>query len=134
MSMRHPKLQQWDDTMKRMFDEIDDYLEDEWGDLYPLHPNRAQRGKTSNKEQDGLFNVGTFFSAGYGSELGRGYVIDINMVTLSRIPEDVRATIEEEVVTLVEEQLPKFFPDRDLKVSRDGFLYKIHGDFSLGSL
>ncbi|WP_319561174.1 hypothetical protein [Marispirochaeta sp.] len=132
--MRHPKLQQWDDTMKKMFDEIDNHLEDEWGDHFPLHPNRAGRGKTSNKEQDGLFNVGTFFSAGYGSELGRGYVIDIHMVTLSRIPDEVREEIEEEVVSLVRELLPKYFPDRDLKISRDGNVYKIHGDFSLGNL
>ncbi|ORC37358.1 hypothetical protein B4O97_03970 [Marispirochaeta aestuarii] len=134
MSMRHPKLQQWDETMKKMFDEIDDYLEEKYGHLYPLHPNRAKRGKTSNKEHDGLFNVGTSFTAGFGSELGKGYIIDIDMVTLTRIPDDVREEIEEEVVDLVQERLPRFFPDRDLTVSRDGHVYKIHGDFSLGSL
>ena len=42
MSMRHPKLQQWDETMKKMFDEIDDYLEEKYGHLYPLHPNREK--------------------------------------------------------------------------------------------
>ena len=36
MSMRHPKLQQWDETMKKMFDEIDDYLEEKYSKIYNL--------------------------------------------------------------------------------------------------
>ncbi len=132
--MRHPKINQWDKQMKSLFDEVDDYLEEHYGHLYPLHPNRASRGRTSNKEHDGLFNVGADFSSGYGSSIGRGYVIDVDMVTLSEVPDKVEHEIQEEVVQLVRERLPKYFPNRDLSVSRDGNVFKIHGDFSLGSL
>jgi hypothetical protein len=132
--MRHAKLVEWENTLKTMFDEIDDYLEDKYGNLYPLHPNRAARGGTSNKESDGLFNVGCAFSPGYGSELGRGYVIEVHMSTLSNIPEEIKMIIEKETADMVKVKLKIFFPDRELNVSKDGDVYKIFGDLSLGSL
>lgn len=132
--MRHPKMITWERTMKAMFDEIDDWLEDKYGHDFPLHPNRSRRGKTANKEMDGLFNVGADFSAGYGSRYGRGYVIQVRMSTLEHIPVKVRKSIEADVETLVSDKLPVFFPGRDLELERDGHLLKIIGDFSLGSV
>ena len=132
--MRHPKINSWDRTLKELFDEVDDYIEEKYGHRYTLHPNRAHRGRTSSKSQDGLFNVGADFSPGYGSELGRGYVIDVDMVTLEEVPEHVREQIEEDVVKFLRSKLPEYFPQRALQVSRDGRLYKIHGDFSLGNM
>ncbi len=79
---------EWDRRLKRLFDEVDDYLEDKYGDLFPLHPNRMKRGNTSNKEMDGLFNIGASFSPGYGTELGRGYVVDLHLSTLTRVDFD----------------------------------------------
>lgn len=127
----HPKLVEFERTLKSMFDEIDDYLEDRYGNLYPLHPNRTKRGGTSNKESDGLFNVGCAFSAGYGSQYGRGYVIDVHMSTLSDIPEEVKMIIERETVELVGVKLKTFFPNRNLKVEKDGNIYKIFGNLTL---
>lgn len=115
-----------------VFDRIDDALESKYGHLYPLHPARARRGATANKAYDGLFNVGAAFSAGYGSEHGRGYIVRIHMVTLSEVPDSMREMIEEEAVRMLRTQLAKAFPKRQLKVSRDGPVYKIHGDLSLG--
>jgi glutathione S-transferase len=132
--MRHPKLVEFDRKLKALFDSIDDYLEDKYGHLYPLHPARAERGKTSNKGQDGLFNVGVSFSPGYGSTYGRGYVIEVEMVTLANVPDYVREQIEQEVADVAAEKLPYYLPGRKLTVDRDGRLYKIHGDLSLGSL
>ena len=80
--MWHPKMAEFDDTMKMLFDEVDDYIEDLYGDKYALHPARPLRGETSNPESDGLFNIGAVFTPGYGSELGRGYLIDVSMSTL----------------------------------------------------
>jgi hypothetical protein len=40
----------------------------------------------------------------------------------------------EEAAVLVREKLPRFFPDRDLEVVRDGKRFKIIGDFSLGEV
>lgn len=132
--MRHLKAIEWEDRLKAVFDRIDDLLEERYGKKYPLHPNRPPRGATANREQDGLFNVGAAFSAGFGSKEGPGYIVEIRMATLSNIPEAVRREIEDRVVDLLRKELPKAFPDRELTVSRDGPVYKIHGDLSLGEV
>ncbi|MCK5736643.1 MAG: hypothetical protein KAH21_09200, partial [Spirochaetaceae bacterium] len=98
------------------------------------HPNRARRGKTSNKEMDGLFNIGADFTPGYGSSLGRGYVVTIRISTLDHIPVDIREKIKFDVELMVRERLPAVFPGRMLQVERDGNLLKIIGDFNLGSV
>ena len=132
--LSHPETNKWEKKLKKLFDEIDDYLESTYGGMYPLHPSRAKRGTTSNKEHDGLFNVGASFSTGLGSEFGPGYVIEIRLVTLSHVPGDLREEIEEEVVRLINQKLPLYFPGKSLTVVRDGNVYKIHGDLSLGNL
>ncbi len=130
----HNKSIKWDKTLKLLFDEIDDWLENRYGEEYLLHPNRPARGKTANKEMDGLFNIGADFSAGYGSRFGRGYVIQMRISTLENVPFEVREKLESEVENLVREKLPEFFPGRKLELKRDGNLLKIVGDFSLGSV
>ena len=132
--MFHPKTQAFDRRMKELFDEIDDYLEEEYGHRYPLHPNRPTRGATSNKAADGLFNVGVQFSAGYGSEAGRGYVVDFKISTLASVAPDERESLLEEVVDQIRLRLGRFFPGKSLEVVRDGSLFKIVGDFSLGRI
>jgi hypothetical protein len=127
-------LEKFDKKLKNLFDEVDDHLEEKYGDRYPLHPRRARRGMTSNKAHDGLFNVGAAFSAGFGSEHGRGYVLDIDMVTLKDVPGTVEEEIENEAVDFIRRSLPRYFPDRDLRVERDGRTFKIIGDLRLGRL
>jgi len=117
-----------------MFDEIDDWLEDRYGGKFQLHPNRPRRGRTSNRETDGLFNIGADFSLGYGSKLGRGYVVQIEMSTLEHIPWETRRRIDKDVEDLVRKKLPEFFPGRNLNLERDGNLLKIIGNFNLGSV
>jgi hypothetical protein len=73
----HPKTREWDRKLKAACDRIDHWLEKEYGSLYRLRPNRAPRGATSNPEMDGLFNVQTVFTPGYGSEKGRVYLVEI---------------------------------------------------------
>jgi len=127
-------LEAWERKLKGVFNEIDHYLEDKYGGLYPLHPARPKRGRTSNSSHDGLFNVGASYSLGIGSTYGEGYVVDVRMVTLQRVPEEVIDTIEEEVVVLLEQKLPEAFPDHKLQVELDGHVYKIFGDLDLGAL
>jgi hypothetical protein len=130
VAMRHPRLERWETELKAVFNRIDDRLEEKYGHLYPLHPARPGRGKTASKAQDGLFNIGASYSAGFGSGRGAGYVVEVRMVTLSRVPGEVRRRIEEEAVELLRRELPTAFPGRDLEVVRDGNLYKIYGDLS----
>jgi len=124
-------VESWEEKLKKLFDEIDDEIEERFGSLYDLHPARPKRGTTSNKEQDGLFDIGASFSAGFGSKQGRGYVLDIDMVTLDKVPKEVQRHIEDLVVDKIREKLPKFFPGKDLTVKRDRNVFKIIGDLSL---
>ena len=132
--MKHPRLKQFDDRLKALFDEVDDHLEERYGGRYPLHPARARKGATANKEQSGLFSVGASFSAGYGSEYGRGYVVEVEIVTLTEVPDEIEEEIDEEAARKVRELLPRYFPDRRLELVRDRRLLKIHGDLSLGTV
>jgi hypothetical protein len=130
--MEHPSLFKWEIQLKAVFDKIDDFLEEKYGKLYPLHPARLPRGATSNKEDDGLFNVGASFSAGFGSEIGPGYVVEIRMATLAKVPPEVKKQIELDVMTILRQELDIYFPNKILDVNKDGNVYKIHGDLSLG--
>jgi len=132
MSVRHPKVIEWERTLKKVFDDIDRDLEAAYGSRYPRHPVRQAKGKTSNPAHDGLFDLGAAFSAGYGSKYGRGYVVRLRVATLADVPEDVIEEMEDFVVKRLKAALPKAFPDRDLEVTRDGPVFKIHGDLSLG--
>ena len=125
-------MTEFDDRMKKLVDEVDHYIEDLYGDSYPLHPVRPARGQTSNPEDSGLFNIGVVFTPGYGSELGRGYLIDVAMSTLEKVDADVRRKIYETTAGKIGELLPIHFPERELTVLRDGNHFKIMGDFSLG--
>ena len=118
--------------MKELFDEVDHYIEDLYCGKYSLHPVRPLRGETANPEADGLFNVGANFTPGYGSELGRGYIIDVKIATLEKVDEGIRREIHTAVANKVEELLPLHFPERKLVVRRDINHYKIQGDFCLG--
>lgn len=133
MSSRHPKVVEWEQRLKQVFDKIDAELETGYGGRYPLHPARAQRGRTANPEHDGLFNLGAAFSAGYGSQHGAGYVVQLRVSTLQSVPANVLEEMEDMVVERLREELPRTFPGRELEVSRDGHVFKIHGDLSLGT-
>ena len=125
---------EFDDRLKKLFDEVDAYIEDHYGDRYDLHPVRPVRGETANPEADGLFNIGANFTPGFGSELGRGYLIDVSMSTLEKVDEAVSREIYEATAEKVRELLPIYFPERELTVRRDKNHFKIQGDFSLGEV
>ena len=132
--MWHPKMVEFDERMKKLFDEVDDYIEDLYGANYSLHPVRPPRHGTANPEADGLFNIGANFTPGFGSELGRGYIIVLSVSTLEKVDENVRREIYEAAAGKVRELLPIHFPERELSVQRDRDHFKIKGDFSLGEI
>jgi hypothetical protein len=130
----HPKLAAFTDTLERLFHEVDEILEDRWGDSFNLHPNRPQRGNTGNPEMDGLFEIMPDFTIGLGSQKGRGYLIGFRVATLDKIPPEQFEAFMTEAAALIQEKLPLYFPGRGLEVVRDGKRFKITGDFSLGEL
>ncbi|MDF7800756.1 hypothetical protein P4C99_14865 [Pontiellaceae bacterium B1224] len=125
------KAREWELRLKNVFDEIDVRLEDEYGERFKLHPSRPVEGRTSNPEMDGLFNVGASYSAGFGSKLGPGYVVDIRISTLQRISNELREELRDKVQTWLIEKLPVAFPENKLQVDKEHQHLRIHGDLSL---
>jgi hypothetical protein len=134
MSYVHPKLRAFTETLEALFREVDAALEDRYGGLFPLHPNRPRRGETGNPEMDGLFEVAPDFTAGFGSREGRGYLVSFRVATLERVPPAEFENLMAYAAALVRERLPRFFPGRPLELVRDGRYFKITGDFSLGEV
>ena len=108
----NPKLARWEAKLNKLLREIDAKLEEKYGHKWPLHPSRPDRGTAANPQYDGLFRLTASFSAGYGSELGPGYVFRVEIVTLSKVPDEVVRQIEEEAADLLREGLPHVFPGR----------------------
>ena len=130
----HPKLEAFTKTLESLFHQVDEILEVKWEGLYPLHPNRPQKGATVNPEMDGLFEIAPDFTLGLGSAHGRGYRISMRIATLDPVSAENRELLLGETAALVAERLPVFFPNRDLRVVKDPGGYKIIGDFSLGDV
>lgn len=129
--MRHVKAEEWEGRLKAVFDRIDERLEKEHGRMFTLHPARPEHGATASREMDGLFDIGASFSAGFGSQHGPGYVIDVRIATLSSVSDRTAAMVEEEVASMLREELPAAFPGRNLEVLRDHHVLKIVGDLNL---
>lgn len=129
--MRHRKAIEWEQRLKTVFDEIDNELEELYGDRFTLHPARSPVGTTTNPEMDGLFNVGASYSAGFGSKYGPGYVVDIRLSTLKHIPFRLKKELRERVQQMLIKKLPSAFPGKQLSVDKEHRHLRIHGDLSL---
>lgn len=129
----HPKQIELEGIMRKMCDELDYRLEESFGEAYPLHPNRPARGKAASVAYDGLFSTGTQFTLGYGSDHGRGYIVSVEMRTLAKVKEKDKKAVEEATVEIINELIPQYFPKRKIRMKKDGNVYKLVGDFSLGS-
>jgi hypothetical protein len=125
------KLEKWEKKLDGILDDLDDYLEDKFGNKYRLHPVRPKRGKTANKSMDGLFDITANFTLGLGSEHGKGYVLKIKIVTLEKVSDEIQEKVEKIAMKKISEKLPKVFPDRKLDIRFDGHVMKIFGDLNL---
>jgi len=132
--MTKTRLEKWEEKLDNVLDELDDILEDQFGNKYRLHPNRPKRNETANKSMDGLFNITASFTLGIGSELGRGYVLKIKMVTLENVSEEVQDLVDEISMKKIADKLPVIFPNRKLEIKRDGHVIKIYGDLNLDKI
>lgn len=130
----HPKQEILEEKMAQLCQALDNHLEDIYGDHYRLHPNRLRRGEGSNPSFDGLFSTSLAFTLGYGSEYGRGYVVNVEIRTLDKVSQYDSTKIQAEAFSFISQNLKKFIPDQDLKIVQDGNLMKVVGDFSLGDV
>jgi len=134
VSFSDPRQVDLEKRMRELLDLLDDYLEQTYDGAFRLHPNRPPRGRAARVAYDGLFSTGVKFTLGYGSEAGKGYLVDVEISTLDRVEPEKRTEIEKDAVRFLSSHLKDFFPERDLAIVKDGKVYKIVGDFSLGTL
>jgi hypothetical protein len=99
--------------------------------LYTRHLARPAHGVTANRRYDGPLHITTSFTVGFGSSHGPGYVLNCGFATLESVSADDRAMMEEAALAMIHERLPKAFPGRDVRIERDGEVWKITGDLSL---
>lgn len=129
--MVNPRVDAWEERLNRALRAADRELERRFGGALPIHPARPPAGAAVNPQQDGLFRVTAAFTAGFGSSLGRGYALDIGIASLADVPPELRARIEAEAIPLIAAGLRRAFPGKDLRIERDGAVWKIIGDLSL---
>lgn len=125
------ELEIWEGKLRKIFKEINDFLEGKYGALFPLNPVRPRHGTTSDPECDGLFDVGATYTTGLGSKHGEGYVIDVRWATLTPVPDEMRKYAEAVTESILNKRLSSEFPGKKLKVVHDGDIMKIVGDLSL---
>ncbi len=130
----HPKQEELENELANLCGNLDNHLEDKYGQKYRIHPNRLKRGAGSNPRFDGLFSTSIAFSLGYGSKSGRGYIVEVDIRTLDRVTEEDRQKILEDAFDYIKDNLKIYLPERELDIVRDGDVMKIVGDFSLGEV
>lgn len=129
--MKSVLVEKWEEKLNHVLQKVDRILESRYGSLFAPHPARPSHGITANPQNDGLFRVTASFSPGFGSELGRGYVLQLDVMTLDRTDARQIEAIQREAVELIRANLEGAFPGRGLTVKRDGNVWKIVGDLSL---
>ena len=130
----HPKQEELENELANLCRNLDNHLEDKYGQKYRIHPNRLKRGAGSNTRFDGLFSTSIAFSLGYGSKSGRGYIVEVDIRTLDRVTEEDRQKILEDAFDYIKDNLKIYLPERELDIVKDGEVMKIVGDFSLGEV
>ena len=123
-------LDAFEESLDAALASVDHALEAKWGGRWPLHPARPEAGRAANPRYDGLFRVTAAFTAGYGSEKGRGYLVRVEIATLAAVSDADRRAIESDAAGFLQTALADAFPGRDLRVERDGPSLKIVGDLS----
>ena len=129
--MRNPHVEDWEEKLNALLRQVDAVLEEEYGEVVPRHPSRLAHGETDNPQNDGLFRITATFTAGFGSQLGRGYVVTIEPVTLDTFPQCKWGEVERKACRMIRAGLEDVLPGRNLKLQRDGDVWKITGDLSL---
>lgn len=129
--MINPLVEAWEEKLNQILRQTDQELEETFGSQYPIHPARPADGATENPQQDGLFRVHAAFTPGFGSDLGRGYVLDIDIASLDKIDPAFREKVENFAVARIRLGLEEVFPNKGMELKKDGNSWKITGDLSL---
>ena len=96
------ELEIWEKKLNVVLDEIDAELEKKFGAIFPRKPVRPPSGSAANPQYDGLFEVQSAYTAGFGSNYGEGYAVEIRWVTFDEVPENIKHeadAVAEEILT-----------------------------------
>ena len=129
--MRNPLVEFWEEKLNGLLRQVITKLEEEHGAVVPRHPARPAHGETPNPQNDGLFRITATFTPGFGSQWGKGYVLDIEPVTLDAFPREVWTVVEAKACRMIQDGLESVLPGRRLELKRDGTVWKITGDLVL---
>ncbi len=129
--MTNPKLIKWEKPLLDILNEVDIQLEAEFAGSYPRHPARPPHGATANPQSDGLFRITANFTAGFGSDHGKGYALKVDFVTLQPLAAEQTGRIKARALELIQNALDEKLPERALTIKRDRHGWKIVGDLSL---
>jgi len=129
--MRNPRVEEWEERLNQLLRRVTVQLEERFSDFALRHPARLPHGATANPQNDGLFRITATFTPGFGSQLGKGYVLTIEPVTLDRFRQEAWREIENFACEQIRAGLEAVLPGRGLTVRRDGQIWKIVGDLSL---
>ncbi len=132
MAGNHPKTEAWDRAVQAAIVATDHEMERLYGAGVQLRRNRPQSGSTANPQMDGLFNINLVFTNGANSLLGRGYSLDIEVGSNEDPSPEMTERYTESCRKILEAELQKSLPGRNLHFERDGDRWKLQGDFSLG--
>ncbi len=125
------ELEIWEKKLNVVLDEIDAELEKKFGAIFPRKPVRPPSGSAANPQYDGLFEVQSAYTAGFGSNYGEGYAVEIRWVTFDEVPENIKHEADAVAEEILNKRLPEVFPGKNLKVAHDVSGMKITGDLSL---
>ena len=125
------ELELWEKKLKVILDEIDAALEAKFGALFRRKPIRPASGSTANPQYDGLFEVQATYTAGFGSQYGEGYGVEVRWVTFDEVPASAKLEGDAIAEEILNRLLPELFPGKNLKVVHDVSGMKITGDLSL---
>jgi hypothetical protein len=134
MAGTHPKMEAWDALVQEALAATDRRMEEVFGQNAKLRENRPAHGQTWNPQSSGLFNVRLDFTTGAGSELGPGYVLDLEVAGYDEPDGITRKRYIEACRIILQEELDARLPGRSLRFERDGAVWKLQGDFSLGGV
>ncbi|MCX7818847.1 MAG: hypothetical protein N2652_06540 [Kiritimatiellae bacterium] len=132
MTLRHHAVEEFERRLHEMFGRVDRALEAEFGSVGVRDPRRPPAGSIVDHTAEGLFHLSASFSAGLGSAAGPGYVVTLDVRTVGPVPLALRRQIEDRALELLQRELAAAFQDRELRLVRDGPVWKIVGDLSLG--
>ena len=129
--MRNPRVEEWEEKLNQLLRRVTVQLEERFSDFALRHPARLPHGAIANPQNDGLFRITATFTPGFGSQLGKGYVLTIEPVTLERFRQEDWQQIEDFACAQIRAGLEAALPGCGLTLQRDGQIWKIVGDLSL---